>query len=345
MLRRRALITLALSIAISVTLLVLLFHWWPKGTWGRLLSSWSWPPLFLYTAISLCGAFLRTVRYQWLLRPERRPFLTMFLLTLIRNFTVDLLPMRSGSLSFPTLLHYRAGVAWPWAWSSYAWSIVWDFVSLAVFLWCAWVILLGKISGAGWLCILPASLSILAGILIFMPEKITRFLITWAFYYRRSFIGRFIRRFLFRQRRFLRGLVLVARGPKRTPFIPLLLLSIAVRAAKYFSLYSLYIHFLSQMTDSSKPASLAQFIWTLTFAEMTAALPFQGLMNIGPWETAWTLAFNYLQVHQKSIGAVLSTLVHWTSQIWEYSIGGIALVILLSPLMGKKRMGPVPGHY
>ena len=330
--------SLVLSLVLSVFTTWLLIRLWPSGVVDRLRSAWAWEPLALYASIALAGAFLRTFRYAHLLQPARPSFWLLFLTTLVRNFTVDLLPMRLGSLSFPALVHYRLRVPWPHTWSAYAWAIVWDFVSLALFLWLTLLALPATTPGYHWLALLPLSLTLVSLALLFAPRKTTALILHRIFRRRHDPAFRPIKRWFYSHRHFWHGLLTVTDTPFRTRFSLVFIESIAIRTAKYAALFTLYRHYLSITTPQATPLSFAAFIWTLTFAEMTAALPVQGLMNIGPWELAWSLAMTRFNAHQPAVSAVLSTLVHWSSQLWEYAIGALALGLLF--LMPRRPVSP-----
>ncbi len=335
---RRMMGSLFLSLALSVFTTGLLIRLWPADVLERLRSAWAWKPLALYASIALAGALLRTFRYAHLLQPARPPFLPLFLTTLVRNFTVDLLPMRLGSLSFPALVHYRLRIPWPHTWSAYAWAIVWDFVSLALFLWVTLLALPASTPGYHWLALLPLTLTVASLALLFAPRKTLALILQRLFRRRHHPLFRPLKQWLYHHRHFWHGLLTVTDTPFRTRSSLVLIESLAIRTAKYAALFTLYHHYLNITTHQVAPLPFAAFIWTLTFAEMTAALPVQGLMNIGPWEFAWSFAMTRFNAHQPAVSAVLSTLVHWSSQLWEYAIGALALGLLF--LMPRRPVSP-----
>jgi hypothetical protein len=320
----RTLLSVALSGALSAVLLGWVLRQVPEdlGTaWRRVLS----PSAFLtYGAISLLGTLLRTWRYRLLLGTWRPGDGPLFLLTLVRNFTVDLLPLRVGGLSFPLLLHYRLRVPWTPTWACFLWAFVWDTAALTVFLWIAWAHLTRVASGATWFVILPAGLTAAVAFVFLTPEPAWRGLMGGL--YRRRHRLPFRRRWT----RLLRsGIRLVeAAGVGRSAPGSLGALSVGIRLCKYGGLYLLYRVYSDRLASDSTVGFFV-FIWTITMAEMTALLPVQGLMNIGPWEAAWTLALRWAHQGQAAVAPLLSTFVHWTTQAWEYAIGGLALGLLL----------------
>ena len=77
---------------------------------GRLIRQVPPPLLLGYVALSIVGLLLRTLRYQWLLS-EPVGLGKLCLVTAVRNFLVDFLPARIGSLSYIYLLNQRLGVS------------------------------------------------------------------------------------------------------------------------------------------------------------------------------------------------------------------------------------------
>jgi len=335
----RTLLSVVLSGALSVVLLGWVLRQVPEdlGTAWRRAASVS--ALLTYGAISLLGTFLRTWRYRLLLGPWRPGNGPLFLVTLVRNFTVDMLPLRVGGLSFPLLLHYRLRVPWGPTWSCFVWSFVWDTAALALFLWVAWAHLTGTVPQTAWLAVLPAGLTVAVAGLLLLPAAAWRGLMMGAFRRRHRSPFRWGRRSFVRLMRF--GVALVSTGSVgRSRAWGLGALSIGVRLCKYVSLYVLYQTY-SRRLGSDTTVEFFVFIWTITMAEMTALLPVQGLMNIGPWEAAWTLALRWVHQGQAAVAPLLSTFVHWTTQAWEYTIGGLALGLLL--YWGRLGAGQVRG--
>lgn len=77
--------------------------------WGRLLAPWrevSWPAIATAATLTLVSYWLRTWRLYDYFRPELAGGLLACLkLTLQHNMLNNLLPMRTGEISFPVLMH------------------------------------------------------------------------------------------------------------------------------------------------------------------------------------------------------------------------------------------------
>ncbi|MCS7312850.1 MAG: flippase-like domain-containing protein [Acidobacteria bacterium] len=335
----RIFLSVGLSGAVSVVLLGWVLQQVPEdlGTAWRQTASAS--ALLTYGAISLLGTLLRTWRYRLLLGPWRPGDGPLFLVTLVRNFTVDMLPLRVGGLSFPLLLHYRLRVPWVPTWSCFVGSFVWDTAALALFLWVAWIHLTGVVPQAVWLVVLPVGLTVIVAGLLLTPDTAWRGLMRGVFRRRHRSPFRWGRRSVVRFIRF--GIGLASAGSVwRSTAWGLGALSVGIRLCKYWGLYTLYQTYSSRL-GSDAAVGFFVFIWTVTMAEMTALLPIQGLMNIGPWEAAWTLALRWVHKGQTAVAPLLSTFVHWTTQAWEYTIGGLALGCLL---YGGRRIPTGPGR-
>jgi uncharacterized membrane protein YbhN (UPF0104 family) len=117
---------------------------------------------------------------------------------------------------------------------------------------------------------------------------------------------------------------------------PLFLLSLIIRAAKYGSLYFLLLALLRNHGFSLGNLSFWKTILGITGAEMTGALPIKGIAGFGTWESGWALAFQLMDFEQKI--AILSGIgVHLISNIFEYSLGILSILILTLPFLNRKK--------
>src|SRR4030042_4440811 len=115
---KNKLVYIILSALVSVGLLWLLLSQVKTEDIFRTLSRVFIPALLISAAVALVGAWLRALRYKWLLRPHAISWPNMFLVTFIRNSLIDLLPARLGSLSYIYVLNKRLGVPFEAATSS-----------------------------------------------------------------------------------------------------------------------------------------------------------------------------------------------------------------------------------
>src|SRR4030042_103583 len=130
---KNRLVYIILSALVSVGLLWLLLSQVKTEDIVRTLSRVFIPALLIYAAVALVGAWLRALRYKWLLRPQVISWPNMFLVTFIRTSPIHLLPARLGSLSYIYVLNKRLGFPFEVATSRFVASFVYDFLTLAPF--------------------------------------------------------------------------------------------------------------------------------------------------------------------------------------------------------------------
>ena len=127
---RNKILYILISAVVSVLLLWILLSRLETGDLRQTLSNIYVPALSVYAAVALLGAFFRSWRYKWLLQPEPIGWRDIFLVTLIRNLFVDLLPARVGSLSYIYLLNKRLRFTFESATSTFVVAFLFD-LSLA----------------------------------------------------------------------------------------------------------------------------------------------------------------------------------------------------------------------
>ena len=133
---------LLLSIAVSIGLLALLFHFAlssaEPAVWSRLvaiLAAFSWGYGLLYLLISLIKTLLQSYRYKALLGAVEKEVPSVFhiyLVTLSRNMFVDMLPARLGELSYIAMLNRGYRMSAESCVSSLAISFVFDLIALGI---------------------------------------------------------------------------------------------------------------------------------------------------------------------------------------------------------------------
>ncbi len=328
-----------LSFFISAALIYLLISQISTQDLIYTLKNLHLPSLFTYMAISLTGALIRAWRYRLLLQPEEVSWPGIFLVTLVKNSLVDLLPARLGSLSYIYLLNRRLGLAFEPVTSSFIAAFLLDFLTLSPFL-----ILAIMSVGLGTdaiasptimiIAILFFLLIILAFILIiplaktlyqiylFSGEKLNWVAKKW---FQKSLVK-------------FRGTIDVlhlTRG--HSSFWLILILSFLIRLAKYGSLFFLLHSLLKIHGFNLSQLSFWRLILGTSGAELTSALPIKGLAGFGTWESAWALTFRLMGT-EKNI-AILSGLgVHFLTNLFEYSLGIASLFLLALPYFRKRRI-------
>ena len=105
--------------------------------------------------------------------------------------------------------------------------------------------------------------------------------------------------------------------------------------AKYGSLYFLLFSLLQNHGFSFANLSFWKTILGITGAEMTGALPIKGIAGFGTWASGWALTFQLMDFEQRI--AILSGIgVHLISNIFEYSLGILSIIILTLPFLNRK---------
>jgi hypothetical protein len=320
-----------LSLGVTGILLYYLLSESRWSDWSRLFSNLNYRPLILYLVLYIVALFARTLRYRILLKSARalvRPsFGDLILVTSVRNMLVDLLPARTGELSFPVLLNriYRVNL-YP-SLTSFAYAFLFDFLALGPLLGIA--ALLDSLTfnqGYSWLWLF--SLGIIA---------VGLFLISGA-----GFIFRQLARGLNRFYPFLKGKKHLSRLPdlcegisqsfndlrKAGIFWKILGLSLVIRALKYSSLYLLLGAFVSAQPGSFIPLPFLIICLALVASEASASLPVSGLAGFGFYEgvlgaVLTTLGLSPAQAVLVSFG------MHFLTQVVDYAWGGTAFLLIL----------------
>jgi len=336
--RKSRLVYIILSVLVSAGLLWLLLSNVKTEDIIRTVSRIYVPALLTYMAMALTAAWLRAWRYKLLLRPQPISWPNMFLVTFIRNSLIDLLPARLGSLSYIYVLNKRLGFPFERATSSFVLAFVLDFLTLSPFL---VVSVLAVGLGAN-------SLSAPALLLIASVFFLLVFLVYWKLVpFARFVLGVF--------GRVLRFVNLDDRAAARTAVrkfeltiqsleavrgqgggVPIFILSLLIRLAKYISVFALFFGLLRSHGFSAGDLNFWTFILGLSGAELTSALPIKGLAGFGTWESAWALTFRMMGFDPKL--AVISGIgVHLLTNVFEYSLGLASILILAWPYLRKKR--------
>ncbi len=335
---RNRLTYIVLSAAVSAVLLRLLFRQIDFTELSLAFSRILLPALAVYAAVALLAAWLRAYRYKLLLRPQSIGWGNILLVTFIRNSLIDLLPARIGSLSYIYVLNKRLGFRFETAASSFIAAFVLDFLTLSPF-----IVVSLFVVGMG-------ANAVSTPLLLFISAAF--FLLIGLVYWRIVPIARLI---LAVFRRFLRSAGLAEKSAARTAAekfeltirsleaiqqmgnaVPIFLLSLLIRLAKYLSIYALFFAFLRSYGYSVHSLNFWIFILGLSGAELTSALPLKGLAGFGTWEAAWALTFSRLAFDPKL--AVISGLgVHFVTNLFEYSLGVAAILILVGPYLWRRR--------
>ena len=293
------------------------------------------PSLLGYFAAALAASWLRAWRYRCLLSPNPIKRWDILLVTFIRNLFVDLFPARIGSLSYIYVLNRRLNFSFETAASTFVVGFIFDFLTLGPF-----VILSVLLVGLGATMLSGPVLLIAAMFFLLLSGLILWKIIPLAQIFLKLFRKMASRFHLNSQKwvrlaleKILKTITELERIRKRRIHTRILLLSLAIRAAKYISLYLLLLSLLRSFGLFMPDISFSKTILGITGAELTGALPVKGLAGFGTWESAWALTFNLLDIESSGSQAVnLAVLsgigLHLITNIFEYSLGILSILWL-----------------
>lgn len=293
--------------------------------------SFRWIVLFLLLSFSM--SLFRTWRSQLLLNVSgyRPNSIALFLIILVRNLFSDLLPARLGTLIYIYLVQTRLGIAFGPAASSFAYDFIFDIVSLSL------LIILAVGVQTSTLISAPAVISggvllgvVSMGILLALPALL-RFMA-------KIFLSVSLLPMKIRQRihdALLdtgRNIVLTR---EQGVFWRIFALSLGVRCCKYLSLYVLLLALVLPLGFTIQYFPLPKVFLGLCSAELATSLPISGVAGFGVYEGAWTLVFRMLGYSER-IAVLTSISHHLLTQVYGYSLGALALLILLFPVFKRE---------
>ncbi|KPK74829.1 MAG: hypothetical protein AMJ89_05355 [candidate division Zixibacteria bacterium SM23_73] len=327
-----------LSFALSIVLILVLLSFIDTEDLTKTFTEIDYSYLLVFIAIALFAAGLRAWRYKLLLYPHSISWRNIILVTLIRNLFVDLFPARIGSLSYIYILNKRLNFSFEVATSTFVVAIMFDFLTLSPFL-----ILSIFAVGLGTTAISTLSLLIFSFLFFLII-----FVIFWKITQISSFLlkiyGLLLKLFKLESKRWA-GMTIekfhltieyLSKIKKKKIYGRILSLSLLIRLAKYSSLYFLLLSLLRTHGFTFKNLSFWKNILGITGAELSSALPIKGIAGFGTWESAWALTFKLMSFETDL--AILSGIgVHLITNLYEYSLGILAILILTFPLMKKTK--------
>jgi hypothetical protein len=328
----------AVSALLSVLLIAFLLSRVKTADIAQTLKKIYIPALLVYIGVSLLATWLRAWRYKWLLQPHSISWPNMFLVTFIRNSFIDLLPARIGSLSYIYVLNKRLGFSFESAASTFVVSGVLDLLTLGPLVVLA-VLLVGfgtaGISVPVWLA-LAAVYFLGFFVLLWKIVPIGR-LAVGAYRTLLKAIKADRNEKAIRSVEALRATVVQLEAIRsRRIFVPMFFLSLAIRLGKYLSLFALLFALLRSHGLGLPDLSFWKTILGITGAEMTSLLPVKGLAGFGTWESAWVLAFR-LMAYDTRLALLSGIGIHLITNLWEYGLGFLSLLILIVPYLKKSR--------
>jgi len=320
------------TLVVTTAIFVYLFSHVSLREVANLIKRIDGKTFFLFIAISLTGTAFRTLRYRLLLRTTGKSsgFLALYLVTLVRNLFSDLLPARIGSLVYVYIVNTRLGIPFGSAVSSFALAFIFDIISLALL-----IIIITLIAST---TVISPVVIIISGIVLGGLSVIILYKMPIIF----RFIGKIINRFTLipatRRAVWQNALNSIAKGVNQTyeagVYFQILLVSLCVRLCKYISLYVLLLALVYQFDMGIEQFPFSKVFLGLCTAEFSASLPISGIAGFGAYEGAWALVFQLLG-YSKKIAILTSISHHLVTQIFGYSLGAIALLLLLLPYFNR----------
>jgi hypothetical protein len=298
---------------------VILYAFSRKTSWHEIRQAFASVPVWafgLYAAFSLLGTVARTARYRLLLGKGVGPG-ELFLITLVQNFSVDLLPARTAALGFFAYLTRQRGVILEEGASSFVVAVFYDALALGLMLGTAAFFFLRSFGAA-----MPQG-PVAAGLVVIVAVSLAFILLARpAAGLARRALGRF------RSGKIAAVFASIedyfSRHRSARERAGLLGLSLIVKLAKYVSLYVLF----AGMTGAGFTwRSFSLFSFGIAGAELSSYLPIQGLAGLGTWEAAFALVAGKIGLALEN-PFLTALVIHLTTQVFEYSLGLASLWIL-----------------
>ncbi|MCK4761508.1 MAG: flippase-like domain-containing protein [Candidatus Aminicenantes bacterium] len=278
--------------------------------------------LLIFVLLSLLGTLLRAVRYYILLSKKLR-FRDVFLITLVRNFSVDLLPARTASLVFYSYLTNKRGLTIEEGAASFVVAVFYDGLALCLMLGMLLFFLETEIHRAA-IYTSMGFIFVISVVMVFFSDSILKFLLKIKILSRFPKVEKFFQNIY----------TYLTAHKKNSERLIVFVLSFFIRLIKYVFVYILF-EGLVRIGFSLHHFSL--FSFGLAGTELSSLIPIQGLGGFGTWELAFSLIFKALEIpaaNLKEAGFV----IHIVTQVWEYSIGIAALVYLFIKGGGNQRL-------
>lgn len=268
--------------------------------------------LLLFVVLSMTATILRAVKYHILLS-RKISFKDVFLITLVRNFSVDLLPARTASLVLYSWLTNKKGIKIEEGASSFVVSMFYDALALAcmlgglVFFIDTDINKWAMYTGMGIIFAISATAIFFADFFTGLALKI-------------SLINRFekLKKTIQTIDDYLKA------HKKNSERLIMFGLSLAIRLLKYVFVFIL---FEGVVRIGFGIENFSLFCFGLAGTELSSLLPIQGLGGFGTWELAFTYIFQALQIPAGNIKEA-GFVIHITTQVFEYSIGLLAFLYL-----------------
>ncbi len=290
--------------------------------------------LLAFLLCSFFMSFFRTWRYLVLLRSnDQSPSsIALYLVTIVRNFFSDLLPARLGTLIYIYLVQTRLGVPFGAATASFALAFVFDILALAFLIILAAAFISSTVLSSPAIIGGGVVLLTLCAIVLFFLPNLLQF---------GAVIGGHLPLIGVNNRKKLGDAIMTAKEniietKESGIFLQVLFLSFGVRCFKYLSLFVLLLALMIPAGYSAEVFFLPKVFLGLCSAELAASLPVSGIAGFGAYEGTWALVFQLLGFPEK-MAIVSSVSHHLITQVYGYTLGVVALIILWLPFFSYRQ--------
>ena len=283
--------------------------------------------LWAYLGIQLIGTVFRALRYQLLIRAAGESnvphFGHMYLVTMIRNMVVDMLPARLGELLFIAMLNRGYNVRANACISSLSLSIVLDVAILVpVLLVLSAVPLANAAMQQGMLpvaLVVIVAVSVVLALMFPILTRVTNMLRKWTEGTRSTWLQKFTD--------FVADVHDAFEETRRHRILgQALLLTAGVRIAKYSALYCLFLAVTIPTMASLQSLAPWEILSTLISSEAMASVPLPTFMSFGSYEAGGLMALTMLG-YPAVDSAVALLAMHVSSQSIDYFLGGIGIIL------------------
>ncbi|MCP4155648.1 MAG: flippase-like domain-containing protein [bacterium] len=317
---KKIVINILVPVLITIGVIYLFFRDISPGDIKENFLRISFAYLMVFVILSLLGTVLRAVKYHVLLS-KKLSFKDIFLITLVRNFSVDLLPARSAALIFYSWLTRKKGISIEEGASSFVVSVFYDGLALCF--------MLGGLiffldTGINRLAIYIGMgvIFFISVVMIFFADGILGFVLGWKILQRFSRLEgklKSIHEYLCQHK---------SNGERLYVFG----LSLVIRVIKYLFVFVLFD---GVVRVGFGLHAFSVFSFGLAGTEMSSLIPIQGIGGFGTWELAFAYIFKALQVPANNLKEA-GFVIHITTQVWEYFIGILAFLFIYMKKSPKK---------
>ena len=334
----KVILRIALSIGVSFAILGLMLHLFAGGlssenhpsVWA-VLKSTTFALLGVYFLLYLIQLVARAIRYRVLIAAAGEiniPNLwQMSLVTGVRNMFVDMLPARVGELTYVAMLNRRYKVGADACLSSLTVAIAFDFLALLLVVIGLFAKQMTTGTTQGWMygaLISAFIISLIAFVgLFFIAPKMVR----WVDQHddRPLFRHKWVQTIISLGRKVSDALD-ATRASGR--MFHVLFLSVLIRILKYGGFYLLFKAVAVPSFEALANLPMQQTVSALIAGELAASLPVPAFMSFGIYEAGGTAVLTALGLDKgDSLIAMLS--VHIWSQLFDYTIGGLCLLLFV----------------